>query len=97
MFEPTASRPKLSAGGVTASCAGVKPMPAKAFVRLPALLAKKAALLKLAAFGGLKLINTKPVWLEATLKELPLWIVNGGMVVTLPVRTNPPLLITRNV
>src|SRR5437660_334078 len=82
------SAEKAAEGGTAAE-------PVSKLVGLPALPATTARLLNAAAFVGLKLTNTRPVWPEATLKGLPLWIANGGTAVTLPVRTSPPLLITR--
>ena len=80
--------------GETASCGGVKPIPTIEFRLFPPLLAKVRTLLKLPDVTGLKLTLTSPVWPGATLYGLPLRTVKGGLTVTLPARSKPPLLIT---
>src|SRR5713226_1064709 len=81
---PTATAPKSSPGGVTASWAGVRPVPVTLLLLLPPLLVKTTWLLKLAALVGLKLTATKPVWPAVRLKGLPLWMAKGSMAAALP-------------
>src|SRR5260370_6281126 len=59
---PTATVPKSSLVGVTASWAGVRPVPVTLLLLLPPLLVNTTWVLKLDALGGLKLTATKPVW-----------------------------------
>src|SRR6266568_3425937 len=89
---PTATVPKSCPGGVTASWAGVRPVPVTLLLLLPPLLVKTTRLLKLAALVGMKLTATNPVWPGVRLKGLPLWMAKGSVVVALPLRFGPPVL-----
>src|SRR5712692_6767551 len=92
VLAPTATMPKSSLGGATASWAGVRPAPVTLLLLLPPLLVKTTRLLKAAALVGLKLTATKPVWPGVRLKGLPLWMVKGSVVAALPLRVGPPVL-----
>src|SRR6266849_4140422 len=89
---PTATVPKSSLVGVTASWAGVRPVPVTLLLLLPPLLVKTTWLLKVAALFGLKLTATKPVCPGVRLKGLPLWMAKGSVVAALPLRVGPPVL-----
>src|SRR6266699_451276 len=93
-LEPTATVPKLRLPGVTASRAGVRPLPVTLLVELPPLLVKIARLLKLPALAGPKATCTWPAWPGGRLKGLPLAMANGSVALTAPVRVRPPLLTT---
>ena len=90
-LEPTASVPKLKLAGVTTNWGGVNPVPDTEFVLLPPLLENITTLLKPAAFVGLNVMDTKPVWLGVKVKGLPLWTPKGGVPLALPVRVVPPV------
>ena len=63
-------------------------------VVLPPLLVKTTTLLKLPAAVGAKLTATRPVWPGVRVKGEPLWMANGKVPATEPVRLVPPVFAT---
>ena len=80
-FEPTAIDPKLSPGGETAICAGVRPEPVREFVLFPALAVVNTILLeKTLALTGVK---------ETTILVLPDAGISNALAETIV--NGPPL------
>src|SRR5690242_18655496 len=81
---------------VKAAARGPVPTPVTALVEFPPLDVKTTTLLKLETVEGLNATETCPVCPAPRLKGLPLTMLNGKVVVAVPLRVWPPLLTTWN-